>query len=82
MLSSLVSPDNPIETLEQLEQAMINHDWYFQFSDDHRVWRTGDASSERIRSAMESFRNAGFSEQVDALWELHCPWSNTNKAKQ
>ena len=82
MLSSLVSTVKPIETLEQLEQAMLNHDWYFQFSDDHRVWSNGIASSDNIRSAMESLRIAGLSEQVDALWELHCPWSNTNNAKQ
>jgi hypothetical protein len=82
MLSSLVSPVKPIETLEQFEQALINHDWFYQYSDDHRVWRAGEAAIERIRSAMSSLQNAGFADQVSALWELHCPWSETNKAKQ
>ena len=35
------------------------HDWYYAYSDDHRVWRRGNEASGRLRVARE---------------ELNCPF--------
>ena len=35
------------------------HDWYYAYSDDHRVWRRGTEASGRLRAASE---------------ELNCPF--------
>lgn len=30
-----------------------NHDWYYAYSDDHSVWKRGQAASARLRAACE-----------------------------
>ena len=36
----------PAEFFKLLE----THDWYFQYSDDHRAWTKGQAEASRIQS--------------------------------
>ena len=38
-----------LQTLkEQLQLAMAGHDWYYDRSDDHRVWSAGNAHYRKI----------------------------------
>ncbi len=37
-------------TLGQFYQILSNHDWYFAFSDDNRVYHNGEASKERLNA--------------------------------
>lgn len=67
-----------MEQLANLEQLMKNHDWTYHYSDDHRVWRRGEESSARLTSAMQTLKSQGLEQQVQALWEQYCPWSETN----
>ena len=36
-------------TLNEFYTVLANHDWYYQYSDDHRVWRNGQSNFDRIR---------------------------------
>jgi len=36
-------------TLLEFYDALNSHDWYFEFSDDHRIWRAGRASLDRLQ---------------------------------
>ena len=37
---------SPSEFFKLLEK----HDWYYQYSDDHRAWEKGNSESKRIRA--------------------------------
>lgn len=60
-----------IRTIGDLEEAMLNHDWYYTYSDDHRVWRQGEASLARLRSGSAWLSDNGFKDQVNQLWERY-----------
>jgi hypothetical protein len=36
-------------TKEEYFKLLNNHDWFYDYSDDHRVWTAGREASERIR---------------------------------
>ena len=74
-------PSGGIETLQDLERAMRNHDWYYQFSDDHRVWRAGTDHAVEIRNAMARLSARGFADEVNAIFQRECPWSESNTKK-
>lgn len=40
--------DTTLTTLEQLQQAVTGHDWYYQMSDDHSVYSKGQRRAQRI----------------------------------
>ena len=35
--------------LEYLENLLSKHDWYYEYSDDHRAWSKGRDQAEEIR---------------------------------
>ena len=35
-------------TLEEYENLLKNHDWYYQYSDNHGIWKTGQMEQELI----------------------------------
>ena len=36
-------------TLREYWDMLNRHDWYYQFSDDHRIWSEGSKNSDQIR---------------------------------
>ena len=36
----------------ELCQALKNHDWYYEYSDDHRVWSNGSRERSKIKGLM------------------------------
>jgi hypothetical protein len=45
--------NTPIETkqitIEEFYDMLEKHDWYYDFADDHRYWKAGKASLEKIK---------------------------------
>lgn len=39
---------------EEFLKMLKAHDWYYQYSDDHRVWSKGRAESQAIFAAMKA----------------------------
>ena len=33
---------------EEYYQRLVNHDWFYHFSDDHRVWQAGEQNREQL----------------------------------
>jgi hypothetical protein len=46
-------------TRSEFGKKLRNHDWYFGYSDDHRVWKRGQEASRVLRTSHE---------------DLDCPW--------
>lgn len=44
--------------LNNYEIALRSHDWYFYFSDDHRVYSAGEQAGSRLRSIAENGNDA------------------------
>lgn len=61
------------DPLFALEDAMKRHDWYYHFSDDHRVWSSGEGNAKRIGKLSRSVPKKEF----DRLMEKYCPYSST-----
>lgn len=38
-------------TIEEYTEALRRHDWSFQYSDDHGVWRRGTQSLRQLEAA-------------------------------
>ena len=63
--------ENPMIT--KLEQSLKSHDWYSEYSDDHRSWLRGSADWERIRQLIAQINNAGLEKEATAVWKKTVP---------
>lgn len=43
-----------VEQFDAFVNQLKNHDWHFEYSDDHSVWRRGRANLEAIRAKAKS----------------------------
>lgn len=50
--STLVNENMPLNTinLDQFREMLQRHDWFYSWSDDHRVWSSGENYSNLIRN--------------------------------
>ena len=67
-----------IDRLPELKRLLAEHDWYFEYSDDFRVWRVGSDQRKAIKAlakelgieiyeaAFEAFQNDKLKEFVEA----------------
>ena len=47
-------------------EMLKNHDWYYDFSDDHEVWKAGNANIRLIRAIAEA-KQADYKRMFDAF---------------
>lgn len=40
------------ESVDQIKSLMQKHDWFFDYSDDHRDWRKGSTEKQEILALM------------------------------
>ena len=59
--------------LQTLEKLLQNHDWFSQYSDDFSVYERGQFAWDTITTVMEVLEEAGFSKEVDALYDKYLP---------
>lgn len=52
-------------TLDEYQEILDKHDWYYMHSDDHQVYKRGAAMSEHIR------RLADTSSEYKEVYEEH-----------
>lgn len=50
------------------------HDWYYQFSDDHRIWRNGETVNKQLAAI------ANQSPEHMALWDGFSKWAFSGPA--
>jgi uncharacterized protein YggL (DUF469 family) len=48
-----INYDSSNISLEDFNTVLARHDWYYQFSDDARVWRSGQNVSDFINEVIQ-----------------------------
>lgn len=43
------------ENVEQYRQMLRNHDWTYEYSDDHRVWTAGRRAREALVAKQRAY---------------------------
>ena len=54
---------------EKLVKLLKEHDWWFEMSDDHRVWLRGNRELSEINSCMRKINE----DEAIVLWNKYCP---------
>jgi len=50
--------------MDKLIKLLRNHDWYFEYSDDHKVWQRGVMQRAAINAEAERFGRPELVEQA------------------
>ena len=57
-----------VDGLPELKRLLAEHDWYFEYSEDFRVWRVGSDQRKAIKAlAKELGMEEVFEEAFDAV---------------
>jgi len=59
------------EELKLLERLLANHDWFYDWSDDMRVYERGRDQKREITALANKLRQDGYAEQVADLYETY-----------
>ena len=67
------------QLLETLESQLKHHDWFYEYSDDHRYYSTGLREFQQIWQTIEKLHNIGENEfdQAIALYKKYKPVVDT-----
>jgi len=69
--------------LKEFDTMLKNFDWYYQMSDDNRVWRAGESASARIR---EVTKTSAEHKELYEVWSKHyysgAPWGSENFTRE
>lgn len=57
----------PEEILENYKKALARHDWFYHYSDDHRVWKAGEQSWSNICHRQKVL------DKDYLIWNQYCP---------
>lgn len=60
--------------LKDFEKRLKYHDWYYEYSDDHSVWRAGCKEQNEIRQMMEELKRVEMGDEAQGLYDYYCPW--------
>ena len=63
------------ENLVNLERLLQFHDWHYEFSDDHRVWKQGRAEQDAISQEKKRLVSNGLAtvEEIVELTNKYAP---------
>lgn len=77
----------PIESLEgdalweHYENCLIAHDWTFDYSDDHNVWKAGCAQRDHLNAVLEKCKEIDEDRAVK-LYHTHSFWFNEDGTRK
>ena len=60
-------------TLEDFQDMLRRHDWYFQMSDDHNAWVKGSKQDKEIDIAYKELSAQGLEEEARELYNALSP---------
>jgi hypothetical protein len=66
--------------LDELESLLKSHDWYYEMSDDSRVYREGQMKERTIKSKMKHLSSIGFGDDAQALYNEYNPYNKQNES--
>ena len=59
------------DLMQQLEQALKSHDWYYMMSDDHRWYTRGSEQARNIHNLIVKLKDAGKGDEAEALYKSY-----------
>ena len=65
--------------MEEFEVALKNHDWFYNYSDDHRAWEKGNRESREISRMMRELLANGQGEEAAETYNRLSPNCNTHR---
>ena len=65
----MIHPD-----LVRLEECLKTMDWYYDYSDDHGVWKRGRDKAEEIRQLRNICCGLGLDHIAEELYKKYCPF--------
>lgn len=65
-------------TIEEYWDALKAHDWYYQYSDDGRVYNRGHGEQTRLCALSHNSEDPRFKELWEAFCEAHNPTSGVS----
>lgn len=60
--------------LEYLENILSKHDWFYDYSDDHRAWSKGRDQADEIRRQVDICCGLGLSAEAQELINTYNPF--------
>ena len=60
---------------DHYEQCVRNHDWTYEYSDDHSIWVAGNKERDYIDAFRTHLQELDRS-RADLLFYKYCPWLN------
>ena len=68
--------------LDKISKTLDRHDWNYQYSDDHSVWKEHSDNWAYVCGLANTYRQKGFGEQAHQLInQRHQQWSNNTTAR-
>jgi hypothetical protein len=61
--------------IEMFEDLCKNHDWYYAYSDDHRVYKKGHAADIALKHKYNSLRKSNMGATIEAIFDQYAPKS-------
>jgi hypothetical protein len=58
-----------IPSLDKLKEMCEQHDWFYSFSDDHKVWERGNEEIKAIREMMILCQESGMGREAKQIYE-------------
>lgn len=59
-----------VSVIQEFFEELNNHDWFYEFSDDFRVWQRGTQEEERL------IKKADSDPQLLKMYKDFCKWTN------
>lgn len=66
--------------LEMFDQLCKSHDWYYEYSDDHTVWKKGRAAESKLVNRWHWMKQR-YPAATEAIWNSYCPANMEFKVK-
>jgi len=60
--------------LEKFDRLTADFDWWYEYSDDYRVWSAGDRRFQEIRALKEQLSGTSDGANAEELWQERCPY--------
>ena len=60
--------------LEYLENILSKHDWFYDYSDDHRAWSKGRDQADELRRQVDICCGLGLSAEAQELINTYNPF--------
>ena len=61
------------DLLVEFEEMLKKHDWYYHFTEDHRIWRQGQSKAVAISAKRKECEEAGLGDESTELFDKYCP---------